>query len=368
MFSIILIISTLVVFKQLNYMLKASLGYDREHVVNIPYTAALNPQFESFRNDLLRNPAVKNMTRSSRIPTGRLLDALGTSISVADTLQPLNITLKFITVDYEFIPTYGIGMKAGRNFSRNFARDSFNYVINESAIKLLGFKTPVDAIGKVIGYGGVKGEIIGVNKDFHFESMHQEIVPLLMRMPANNFGGYGLLSVKIARNNDITSAINLIQKTWYRYLPDTPFMYTFLDESYKQLYEAEQRQGDIFTLFACIAILIACLGLFGLSAFSITQRTKEIGVRKVLGASVSNIVSLLSMDFIKLVLVSAVIAFPIAWYAMHTWLQDFAYRIAINWWIFVIAGITALLIALLTVSFQAVKAAVANPVKSLRTE
>ena len=324
--SIILIIATVVVFQQLNYMQKASLGYDRDHVINIPYTSALNAQFETFRNDLLKNSFIKNLGRSSRIPTGRLLDENDTKIMGADSMQPMNVDLKFITVDYDFIPTYDIHLAAGRNFSRNFSTDSINYVINEAAVKILGWKSPQTALGKDIAYGGLRGKIIGVTKDFHFESMHQKIVPLLMRMPSFNRGGYGNLSVKIAGDN-IPLAINIIQNTWYKYLPESPFTYTFLDESYSRLYDAEQKQGTIFTIFACIAIFIACLGLFGLSAFSIAQRMKEIGIRKVLGASLNSLLTLLSKDFLKLVLLAAIIAFPVAWFSMNTWLQDFAYRI-----------------------------------------
>jgi putative ABC transport system permease protein len=365
--SLILIIATVVVFQQLSYMQKASLGYDRDHVINIPYTSALNPQFESFRNDLLKNSVIKDMGRSSRIPTGRLLDENGTQIMGADSMIPMNVDLKFITVDHDFIPTYNIRMNAGRNFSRDYSTDSVNYVINEAAVKILGWKTSQNALGKDIAYGGTKGKIIGVTNDFHFESMHQKIVPLLMRMPSFNQGGYGNLSVKIAGNN-IQAAINTIQNTWYKYVPDAPFTYTFLDESYSSLYDAEQKQGTIFTIFACIAIFIACLGLFGLSAFSITQRMKEIGIRKVLGASVNNLLTLLSKDFLKLVLIAAIIAFPIAWFSMNSWLQDFAYRIYIHWWVLAAAGILAGIIAFGTISFQAIKAAVANPVNSLRSE
>ncbi len=205
--------------------------------------------------------------------------------------------------------------------------------------------------------------------DFHFESLHQKITPLILIMPATapNQSFYNSLSVKIAGNN-IPAALSVLKKTWDNYLPEIPYQYTFLDENFSSLYESEQRQATIFTVFAFIAIFIACLGLLGLSAFAITQRIKEIGIRKVLGASVSNIVGLLSKDFLKLVLIAAVIAFPIAWYAMHKWLQDFAYRIGIPWWIFVLAGIIAAIVAFVTISFQAIKAALANPVKSLRTE
>ncbi|MEO8763762.1 MAG: ABC transporter permease [Ginsengibacter sp.] len=365
--SIILIIATMVVFQQLNYMQKASLGYDRDHVVNIPYSKALAPGFEAFRNELLKNSSVKNIGRSSRIPTGRLLDALDTKVLMGDSSQPMNLDLKFITVDYDFIPTYDIHMAAGRNFSRSFSIDSAGYVINEAAVKILGWKSPQDALGRDISYGGNRGKIVGVTKDFHFESMHQKIVPLLMNMAAFNRGGYANLSVKISGDN-IPSTLDAIQNTWYKYVPGSPFTYTFLDESYLRLYEAEQRQGTIFTIFACIAIFIACLGLFGLSAFSITQRMKEIGIRKVLGASINSLLALLSKDFLKLVLVAAIIAFPVAWFSMNTWLKDFAYRINIQWWVLAVAGIVAALVAFATISFQAIKAAMSNPVKSLRTE
>ncbi|MEO7522537.1 MAG: FtsX-like permease family protein, partial [Ferruginibacter sp.] len=178
---------------------------------------------------------------------------------------------------------------------------------------------------------------------------------------------YNNLSVKVAGNN-IAANIDLLQNTWYKYLPESPFTYNFLDESYGRLYDAEQKQGSLFTIFACIAIFIACLGLFGLSAFSITQRIKEIGIRKVLGASINSLLVLLSKDFLKLVLIAAVIAFPVAWYIMNKWLEDFAYRINISWWVFIAAGICAAAIALFTISFQAIKAALTNPVKNLRTE
>jgi putative ABC transport system permease protein len=196
--------------------------------------------------------------------------------------------------------------------------------------------------------------------------MHQKILPLILLVP-RNAGSYNRISLKIAGSN-IPGALAKTEAAWKKFLPDVPYEYTFLDENFAKLYGSEQKQAAIFTLFACIAIFIACLGLFGLSAFSITQRIKEIGIRKVLGASLTNIVGLLSKDFLKLVLIAAIIAFPVAWYAMHSWLQDFAYRTSISWWIFVIAGVMATAISLLTISFQAVKAGLANPVNNLRTE
>ncbi|HLG41432.1 MAG TPA: FtsX-like permease family protein, partial [Chitinophagaceae bacterium] len=207
----------------------------------------------------------------------------------------------------------------------------------------------------------------GVVIDFHFESMHQAIVPMILCYFPPSQLYFNNVSVKIA-GNDIISSLAYFEKTWKKYFPETPVDYTFLDQNFDKLYDSEQKQATLFTVFACIAIFIACLGLFGLSAFAITQRIKEIGVRKVLGANVSGIVGLLSKDFLKLVGFAALMAFPVAWWAMNNWLRDFAYRVNIQWWVFIVAGILAALIAFLTISFQAIKAAVANPVKSLRTE
>ncbi len=258
-------------------------------------------------------------------------------------------------------------MAAGRNFSRDYGTDSASFIINESAVKALGWKSDQYAIGRDFKYGNVRGHVIGVIKDFHFESMHQSIVPIILVKDPFPNPYFNNLTVKFAGTNTGKSLAKL-ENTWKNFLPEVPFEYTFLDENFDKLYEAEQRQGNIFTAFACIAIFIACLGLLGLSAFTISQRVKEIGIRKVLGANISGIVALLSKDFLILVLLAALIAFPIAWYAMHNWLKDFAYRVSISWWIFIVAGLASLCVALLTVSFQAIKAATSNPVKALRSE
>jgi putative ABC transport system permease protein len=367
--SIILIITTMIVFQQLRFMQHTSLGYDKEHLLTLPYYSQLTDQYESFRTTLLRDPAIIDAGRSSRIPTGRLLDDMGASAPGTDSLVPVKAEIRFVAADYDFIPTYGIHLAAGRNFSRDYGTDTANFVINESAVKAVGWKSAQEAVGKNFRYGFINGHIIGVMHDFHFESLHQEIKPLILIMPAATPGQsfYNNISVKVAGNN-IPAALATLKSTWQKYLPDLPYQYTFLDENFSKLYEAEQRQGTIFTVFACIAIFIASLGLLGLSAFAITQRIKEIGIRKVLGANVSTIVTMLSKDFLILVAVSTIIAFPVAWYFMHKWLQDFAYRIGMPWWIFIIAAILAGFIALFTISFQAVRAATANPVKSLRTE
>lgn len=362
--SIILIICTAIVFKQLRYMQEKSLGFNKDQVITMFNTSAFGNNFESFRHELLQNPGIKEVGRSSRIPSGRLLDAMGIAVPAGDTMKPLQLDVKYLSVDYNFIPAYGMTFAAGRNFSNSFATDSSGFVINEAAASAIGFKTPQEALDKPIAYGGQKGKIIGVVRDFHFESMHQKIPALLMAVIPNQFGR---ISIKLAGSN-VQTTLATVEKTWKKFLPEVPYDFNFLDEKFAQLYESEQRQKTIFTSFAVIAIFIACLGLFGLSAFTISQRIKEIGIRKVLGAEVSSIVGLLSKDFMKLVGVAALIAFPVAWYAMHNWLNDFAYRIGIPWWLFLAAAIIAGIIAFVTVSFQAIKAATANPVKSLRTD
>ncbi|HRI21244.1 MAG TPA: ABC transporter permease, partial [Panacibacter sp.] len=365
--SIILIITTAIVFQQLNYVQQKSLGFNKEHIVVIPYNNALNDKFETFRTELISNSNFKNASRTSRIPTGRLLDAMDAYTLSGDSMQPVNTDIKFVSADYDFIPTYGITMAAGRNFSREYGTDTLSFVLNESAVNALGWKTAQDAVGKDFKYGNTKGHIIGVIKDFHFESMHQKILPIVLEMFPPSQTYFNNLSVKFSGDN-ISASLAYLENTWKKFLPEIPYQYAFLDENFDKLYQSEQRQGTIFTVFACIAIFIACLGLLGLSAFAISQRVKEIGVRKVLGANISSIVALLSKDFLWLVFIAAIIAFPVAWFAMYNWLKDFAYRINISWWVFALAAIAALLVALITVSFQAIRAAIANPVKSLRTE
>ncbi|MBL7761906.1 MAG: ABC transporter permease [Chitinophagaceae bacterium] len=365
--SIILIITTFIVFQQLHFMQSKSLGLDKDQVISTAYSGEVPKNYDAFRTELLQNSSFKDMSRSSRIPSGRLLDNQGASTMDGDSLVPVKTDIKYVSTDQDFASTYGIPLKAGRYFSRDFGSDTASFVLNETAVKMLNWKSPQDAIGKVFKYGNQNGRIIGVLQDFHFESMHQAIVPMVMVMTPPSQPYYNSISIKIKGGNT-AQAIAVFERTWKKFFPETPADYQFVDDNYKKLYESEQRQASIFSAFACIAIIIACLGLFGLSAFAISQRVKEIGVRKVLGADVSGIVGLLSKDFLKLVAIAAVIAFPVAWYAMHSWLKDFAYRVNIQWWVFIVAGLLAAFIAFTTVSFQAIKAAMANPVKSLRTE
>jgi putative ABC transport system permease protein len=365
--SIILIISTGIVFQQLNYIQNASLGYDREQLIAMDLDETMGNSYNSFREELLRNPGVQVVGRSSRIPTGRLLDSQGAGVIEGDSVSQSGADIKYVLADENFIPAYKIKLVAGRNFSKDFATDSAAYILNETAAKNIGWENPKDAVGKSMIYGGSRGRVIGIVADFHFESMHQKIVPLLLGTSFNEIGNYSDLSIRVTGNN-IPATLQHIENTHKKFLPEIPYRYSFLDERFQSLYDSEARQGRIFAVFSALAIFIACLGLFGLSAFAITQRMKEIGVRKVLGASVQSIVGLLSKDFLKLVAVAAVIAFPIAWYVMNSWLQDFAYRVTIGWWIFVSAGLIAAIIAVVTIAFQAIKAALSNPVKSLRSE
>lgn len=362
--SIILIVGTLIVFRQLQYIQNKSLGFNKEQIVVLNNNQGLDGAFQSFKTNLLANPNIKEVGRSSRIPSGRLLDAAGSQINLGNGLAPSKADIKYVRSDAGFIPTYGIDIITGRNFRAGNERDTSSFILNEAAVRVLGL-TPEDAIGKPFKYDTRAGQIVGVMNDFNFESLHQRILPLVL-FSSTDENGYGRISIKV--NGNVRQALAHLQAVWEKYLPETPFTYTFLDDRFADLYKAEQQQQVIFTLFSCIAIAIACLGLFGLSAFTITQRVKEIGIRKILGASTATIVRLLSTDFLRLVLIAAVIAFPLAWYVMSNWLNDFAYRIEMEWWIFGFALVMALIIAFVTISFQAIKAALANPVNSLRNE
>jgi len=361
-------VSTAVVYKQLSYLRNRALGLDKDHIVNLSYNSTqLGPKYEAFRQELLNNPAVKEVGRSIGVPSDRLLNSMGgVRLQTADSMANSPVAFQYLGIDHDFIQTYKIKLLAGRNFSETYPTDdSMAFLLNESGAKLLGLNNPQEGIGRALEYGNRKGRLVGVLQDFHFESMHEKIKPIIFIIPDGR--QYSDISVKLQGNN-IPAGLAHLEKTWKKFLPQNPFDYNFLDESFGQLYEAEQKQGLLFTIFAGIAILIACLGLFGLASFATEQRTKEIGIRKVLGASVSGIVTMLSKDFLKLVLLANIIAWPLAWYGMHRWLQDFAYRTNISWWIFGVATVLALIVALLTVSFHAAKAAVANPVKALKTE
>ncbi len=359
--SIVLITGTLIVYQQMNYMRNQNLGFDKEQMVVIESNG--DPAKEAFRQSLTTIPSVKSVALSSSVPGGGNPGAYSEVENQKGDMQIANLELYF--VDFDYIPNYSMKMVAGRAFSRDFKTDTTQaMVLNESAVKLLGYASPGDAVGKRFRQWGREGKIIGVMKDFHFRSLQQEIKPLSMRIEPN---GCHLISANITGNN-VPATLAAIEEKWKTLIPNRPFNYFFLDEFFDRQYRSEQRFGNLFLNFAILAIFISCLGLLGLASYSTYQRTREIGIRKVMGASVSGIVHLLSKEFLALLFIAFVIASPIAWLVMHRWLEDFSYRIGIHWWIFMVSGMIAFLVAIFTVSFQAIRAALVNPVISLRTE
>ena len=364
--SIVLIIATAVTTQQLNYLNTRDLGFDKDRVITLPYYGELNDSYDAFYNELTKSASIKNAARSSRLPTGRLLDSQGApSVMKGDSLVPTGVTLKYVITDFEFFSAYGIEMAAGRNFSRSIpSDDSLAFIINETAARKIGFATNEEAIDKDFLYGGVKGKLIGIVRDFHFESLHQDIVPMSFLV---SDGNYNNLTVKIA-GDSMQQGIEHLEKTWRAFLPIRPFDYVFTSDRYARLYEAEQKQGQLFTLFSGLAIFIACLGLFGLVTFNTLQRVKEIGIRKVLGASVPGILLLLSREIVILIVMANLIAWPVAWYLMGLWLGSFAFHVNMNPVVYLGATVIAILLALVTVSTQTIKAAMTNPSNTLRYE
>ena len=363
--AIVLIVGTIVVYRQLSFMRNQSLGFKMNQMLVIDFSgdSLIQGMRESIKNELRQVPGVLSASGSSNSPGSGNSVAATSAETRSGNMQLMNMNL--YDVDYDFIPQYGMKIVAGRAFSTAFATDSTQaFVINESTVKALGYTTANDAVGKNFNQWGRKGKIIGVIKDFHFESLAQTVKPLNLRINPRNIG---LLTLTI-KGGDIPNTIAAVKAKWERVAPERPFSYYFLDDNFNKQYATEDRFGKLFMYFAVLAILISCLGLLGLASYSTLQRTREIGIRKVLGASVGGIVNMLSKDFLKLVIIAALIAFPLAWFGMHSWLKDFAYRINIAWWIFVTAGLLAMLIAVATVSFQARRAALTNPVKSLRSE
>ena len=359
--SIVLIVSTIVVYTQLNYMRDQDLGFNKEQEVVIFTNFDKNK--DVFKQSLASIPGVLSTTLSSSVPGNGFTSTYSEIENRLGDLQKMNIDLCF--ADFDFIGQYKLKITAGRAFSKAFPTDTGRaMIINESAVKMLGYYTPDEAIGKRFSQGGRQGQIIGVVKDFHYLSLQQNIQPLTMRLES---WALGTISIKVSPT-DLPTTLGAIEAKWTQIIPNRPFEYSFLDEDFNRLYVSEVKFGRLFFNFSILAIFISCLGLLGLAAYSTIQRTKEIGVRKVLGASVTSIVHLLSADFVRLVFIAFLIASPIAWFAMNTWLHDFAYRTPITWWIFALAGASSIVIVLLTISFQAIRAAIQNPVKTLRTE
>jgi putative ABC transport system permease protein len=374
--SVVLFISTLIISGQVKYIQNKRLGFDKENVLVIKRGWAIgqNPDgslirtspgaavIDAFKNDLLRNPQIISAAGSSTLP-GKTFE--NTVITREGAPREEQHPINYMMADYDFARTMDLEIVEGRFFSSEIASDSLAVVINEAAGKLLGFEKPY--VGKRIGFPGNSRfylNIIGVVKDFHYESLHKPITPLLIGFQ-HLYRTY--LNVRL-RPYDVAETVKYIEKTWYDYIPYKPFEYFFFDEDYDQLYKAEQRMGVLFTIFSVLAIFIACLGLYGLASYTAERRTREIGIRKAMGASIPQLIFLLSGEFTKWVLMANVIAWPVAFYFMNKWLQSFAYRINISIFVFILAALAALLIALLTVTYQAVKAARINPVEALRYE
>lgn len=356
-FSIILIAGTLVISNQLNYIRTKNLGFDKEHVFTAPMRD-MRKHFDAVKADLLKQPGVLAVTWSNSTITDIGQQTGNNSWDGKEEGETL--MLSPMAIDKEFIDFFKIELQAGKNFD-GLPADSLNYILNETAVKAARIQDP---IGKKFKLWNIEGTIIGVVKDFHFSSMREKIKPAIFYYAP---GVYGQLYVK-TNTTQASKAIAAVEKKWNQYNAGFPFKYAFLDESFNNLYQSEQRTGTLFNIFSAIAIFISCLGLFGLAAYTAQVRTREIGVRKVLGASITGIIKLLAADFVKLVLVAIIIGIPIAWFITNKWLQDFAYKINVGWLVFVLAGFMAMVIAILTISFQSIKAAVQNPVKSLRTE
>jgi putative ABC transport system permease protein len=363
--SIILIIATMITFQQLTYISSRDLGYSRDQVLTLPNYNELGESYDAFYNEVTKSSLIKNVGRSSRIPTGRLLDSYGDAkIMKGDSLIQAPVNLKTIAVDPEFFGTYSIAMAAGRNFSKAIPTDdSLAFIINEAAAKEIGWENLEAHIDEEFEYAGVRGKLIGIVRDFHFESLHQHIAPMIF-LGRNR---YNTLSFKIEGNNT-KEGVQYLEKVWKEFLPARPFNFQFLSERYQALYEAEEKQSQLFTTFSGLAIFIASLGLFGLATFNAMQRVKEIGIRKVLGASVPHILGLLSKEIVILILVANVIAWPVAYYFMKGWLESFAYHIDMNVFVYILAAVIAVLIALITVSAQTIRAATSNPAQTLKYE
>ncbi len=358
--SIVLIISTFVIYNQMQLIMHQKLGFDKDQVVMIQGTNTLGDEVKNFKTELLKIPQVKSVSVSDFLPVSGTKRNGNTFWKEGKTKEESGVGGQSWTVDADYLKTMGIRLESGRNFAENMRSDSQAVIINQSMAKKLNLKDPV---GKRIANNWTVFNVIGVVKDFNFESLRDPIGPLCMHPGISS----SIVSVKLSAGN-MKNSLSSINAVWKNFSPSQPIRYTFLDERFASMYSDVLRMVRIFTGFAILAIIIACLGLFALSAFMAEQRNKEIGIRKVLGAGVMQITGMLSKDFVKLVLLAIVIASPIAWWAMSRWLEDFAYQTEITWRLFFIAGVAGILIALITVCFQSIKAALGNPVDSLRAE
>jgi putative ABC transport system permease protein len=369
--SALLIISTLTVYRQLNFLHKTDLGFNKDQVIYFRVHGDVVKHPEEFKTELLRSPEIVSATIGYGLP-GDIF--AGDRIKIPGKDGERSETTDLFITDYDYIKTLRLQVVAGRDFSREHTTDAESgFIINETAVREFGFGIPEKALGQPISWDKwerdstnpvKKGTVIGVVKDYHYKSLHEKISKAVLIMYPDYFSK---VAVKL-KTADLAKTIAYIKTIWDKFSPKHPLDYNFLDENFEKMYKSEEKLSGLLWIFTAMAIFVGCMGLFGLAAFSAEQRVKEIGIRKILGANTGNIVTLLSGNFIALIILSLVIASPVAWWFMNKWLQDFPYRVNVSWGVFVLAGIAALVVAMLTISFQAIKAAVANPVKSLRTE
>jgi hypothetical protein len=358
--SIGLIVATLVVARQMRYVQRKNLGYDKENLIYIPFKGDLAGKYQVFRQQLTGQPGIAAVTRSTQAPSH-----INTHVYDLDwegKRPDARVVAIHSGVGYGYLDMLHLSLLEGRDFSRDFPTDSLGYIINETALKMMGFQ---HGVGRWLNFFGRRGHIIGVVKDFHLKSLHEPIEPLVLYLADNTDWGFTMVKTT---PGGARSALASLEKAYHQLEPKFEFTYFFADEEYQKLYASEQTLVRLSDGFSALAILISCLGLLGLAIFTAEQRTREIGIRKVIGAGVGDIVWMLLKDVVRLVMIAAVIASPLAWVAMNNWLQDYAYRIRLDWWIFLVAGLLAGGIALVTVGYQAVKAAMASPVRSLRSE
>lgn len=364
MISIMLITCTIVVYMQLYFMQNKKLGFQKDNIVYLNLGGHVGNRYQTIKNELLKNPNILEVTAKDCLPTEIRRDLVD---YYWDTKAPgQKVLMELCGIDYNYFKTLNIKFAEGRSFSKKYSADTTNFILNEEAVKETGIKSP---IGKKFADWNKSGTIVGVIKNTNFKSLREKVNPQVYHI-MTNVGAeveYGVIMIKINGEKQ-DEVLSYIENVWKSLSPNAPFEYHFLDQTYEKLYLSDQRTRTIINYFSALAILIACLGLYGLAAFTAEKRTKEIGIRKTLGADIKTILAMFTNDFTKLVLIANIIAGPIAYYFMNKWLQGFAYRISLSWWIFIVAGGTALLIALATVGFQAIKAATANPVEALRYE
>lgn len=361
--SIFLIMGMIVIYRQISYINNKNLGFDKENLVFFPLEGDLSKSYPALKDELLKQTGIKSVTLTSHNPLQVGSSTQGVRWPGKDTTQL--VLFSNCNISYDYVRTMGIQLVNGRDFDPSFGTDSINYLVNEAAARKIGYADPV---GKELTMWGDKGQIIGLMKDYHHNSLHVPIEPLIVRMFKPSWGGIWGNVVVRTDAGQTKAAITNMEKVYKQFNPAFPFKYSFTDEEITKNYKSEQTVGKLSKYFAFLAIFISCLGLFGLATFTAEQRIKEIGIRKVLGADVGNLVGMLSKDFILLVAISTLIAFPLSYYYLNDWLAKYPYREGMHWWYFGVAGALALLIALFTVSFQTIRAAVANPVKSLRSE